>query len=197
MKHTITIQETKDGPVIDLPYLSKDQLGILIQSASMALRDHAAREQELAMGQSVAGAVGQQDFHVFESGAKRSEKIEARYDLIPEGPERRRALRYGMGEQRHGEYNWQKGLPFEDTFNHIIEHLYKARAKYRAGVPMSLEDDDLAGASLGIDFLMFFDDRGDYRGRDEVKAKVGRIAREALEKMRTQDQQRLAPDTRD
>jgi hypothetical protein len=100
------------------------------------------------------------DFHQFESGARRSEVIGPRYDLIPEGPLRRLAMRYTLGAAKYGEYNWQKGMPFSDTFNHIFEHLQKAKESIRLG--SITVDDDLAGAAWGVLTLMFFQDRGDY-----------------------------------
>jgi hypothetical protein len=190
MKHTITIMETTNGPVVDLPYLSKDQLGILIQSASMALRDHAARDQEAVQGQRLMGNVLEEQkaepIHAFASGAVRSEEIKARYDLIPSGPLERLALRYGLGASKYGEYNWQKGMPFSDTYNHILVHLESVKRKYEQGFGFEFIDDDLAGAAWGCFALMFFGTRGDYIHRDEVKEKIGRIARESLEKMKAE-----------
>jgi hypothetical protein len=90
--------------------------------------------------------------HVFSSGAKRSER-KLHYHSIHHTFITRVAARHTHGDEVYGEYNWRKGLPWQDTFNHIIDHLYHWKAEIEAGrVPT---DDDLAGAALGIEFLMF------------------------------------------
>lgn len=67
--------------------------------------------------------------HTFENGARRSE-LKPRYDLIPQTPLKRIAKRFEIG-LKYGEFNYMKGLPFDDTFNHLIDHLesYKERRK--------------------------------------------------------------------
>lgn len=227
MQHTITIQETMHGLIVDLPYLSKDQLGLLIQSASNALRDHEIRDQKAAQGQRLMGNVLEEQkaepMHQFATGAVRSEEIKARYDLIPSGPLERLALRYGLGAAKYGEYNWQKGMPFSDTFNHIIDHLESVKRKYEQGFAFDFIDDDLAGAAWGCFTLMFFGARGDYtpgtkaqllgidkhpvwdrnetredaqereRAHSNIAEKVKEIARVSLNKMRAQEAQ-LSPE---
>lgn len=89
---------------------------------------------------------------VFKSGAKRSAQIKARYDLLCPRTLERFALRLGLGAAKYGENNWEKGLPFSDTFNHIIAHLYHYKSV--RGTPAEKEDDDLAGVLCGIMFLM-------------------------------------------
>jgi len=100
----------------------------------------------------------------FESGARRSEQVSARYDLIPSVALRRLAARYALGT-KYGEWNWTRGLPFSDTLNHIQAHLESAKTRYiecvRAahGDPEEIarllkqrfgtEDDDFAGAAWG------------------------------------------------
>src|SRR5688572_28941980 len=143
--------------------LPQEKLELLHKFTSDALTK---RKFVAELGVNVAKAMGDtwtgpaSDFHQFETGAKRSEVIGPRYDLIPEGPLRRLALRYTLGAQKYGEYNWQKGLPLGDTFNHIFDHLLKAKRQLETG--LAYDDDDLAGAAWGILALMFFQDRADY-----------------------------------
>lgn len=153
----VTIEHHPTGDLCHIPdNLTIDELGLLIQAAS-----HDLKTKQVALGKARDQEGRQSEpMHTFDTGAKRSEKIEARYDLIPTGALRRLALRYGMGAQKYGEWNWQKGLPFSDTYNHIIEHLEKFKLMLMSGSNMT--DDDLAGAAWGIFALMVFQDRGDY-----------------------------------
>lgn len=94
----------------------------------------------------------------FPSGATRSSNSESsRYDLIPPGPLRRLAQRYGMGVASHGERNWEKGLPTSSTLNHLYEHL----AKWRDG---DREEDHLAAVAWGVFALMFFEEKSAFLG---------------------------------
>jgi hypothetical protein len=190
---------------VDISKADRDQLIIARDTINKEL----ARRSTLQ--QATPPPPPEEPMHTFGSGAKRSEKIAARYDLIPSGPLRRLALRYGLGASRYGEYNWQKGLPLSDTYNHILAHLNNFRDAAMHGC--DTEDDELAGAAWGIFTLMFFQDRGDFStgntnqllgvekqpqwdnpqtNRDAVKEQVRRIARESLEKMKAQDHQRLS-----
>jgi dATP/dGTP diphosphohydrolase len=124
-------------------------------------------------GTTNAGSTGETDpMHTFDNGAKRS-SLKPRYDLIPKHPLERLAARYAVG-LKYGEHNWKLGLPFDDTFNHILDHLltYRERRKKflqdRSEFPdgagtMTLKDhmeynqtdgDDLAAAMWGIATLM-------------------------------------------
>lgn len=112
----------------------------------------------------------------FASGAHRSEVIKARFDLIPPQALRRLALRYGLGAVAYGEHNWQKGLPFSDTLNHIQEHLERVKDRVNACIAdargdeqaihsvlaheFTNSDDDLAGAAWGCFALMTLIDEG-------------------------------------
>lgn len=77
--------------------------------------------------------------HTYDSGAKRS-AVKPLYAAIPSDSLRRVALRatgaprgetntaytgfiYEGGSLKYGYRNWANGLPFEDTLNHLIEHL--------------------------------------------------------------------------
>lgn len=125
---------------------------------------------------------GQPD-HQFESGAKRSE-IKPFYAAIPLASIRRLALRatgaprgevlsdtesgfsYEGGSRKYGYGNWRQGLPMEDTFNHVIEHLYRWKESIERGeVPI---DDDLAGAAWGIMLPLMTNER---KYADERKPK--------------------------
>jgi hypothetical protein len=114
--------------------------------------------------------------HTFESGAVRSERLKARYDLIPGQALKRLALRYALGAEKYGEWNWANGLPVDDLLNHVIEHLMKARDKFVAmqaardiakitntqpvDITMDLDpDDDLAGAAWGCFTLIEMEER--------------------------------------
>lgn len=94
----------------------------------------------------------------FASGAQRSEK-KPRFDLIPTVALERLAARLQLGSETYAEYQWQKGLPPEDTLNHVISHLLHWRDTWRAtGQPPA--DDDLAAAMWGCMALMWFEANG-------------------------------------
>jgi hypothetical protein len=64
-----------------------------------------------------------------------------------------------MGANLYGDYNWQKGLPSADTFNHILAHLLSWNS--RRNDPRKNPDkpeDDLAAAAWGCFALMYFED---------------------------------------
>lgn len=97
-----------------------------------------------------------------------------RYDLIPQTFLVRLAARFEMG-LKYGEHNYKKGLPFDDTLNHIIDHLlaYKERRKayFQAQEnghaeyillkewmsKYETDGDDLAGAAWGIAAIMYLE----------------------------------------
>ena len=108
------------------------------------------------------------------TGATRS-AASRRFDLVPQAPLERLADPYAMGNHLHGAHNYKLGLPFDDTFNHIVAHLlsYKERRKLwlqaqsegggPSGTDQPLEKwmeqsqtdgDDLAAAAWGIFTLM-------------------------------------------
>ncbi len=128
----------------------------------------AARNQvkNLLEGKKVAPEIALGSY-VFESGAKRS-TIMPFYAAIPPASIRRVALRatgapegevlmddesgsefsYEGGSRKYGYDNWRRGLPLEDTFNHLIDHLLKWKAAIDEGrVPVN---DDLAAAAWAI-----------------------------------------------
>lgn len=106
--------------------------------------------------------------HAFESGAKRS-AVMPYYSAIPAESLKRLAMRatgapkhlppstlevdghtfhYAGGSRGYGYGNWSKGLPLQDTFNHVIAHLFRWKDAVEAGVRP--DDDDLAAAAWGI-----------------------------------------------
>lgn len=101
----------------------------------------------------------------FETGATRSEEMPY-YAAIPYASIRRLALRatgaprgevltddetgftYDGGSRKYGYDNWRLGLPLRDTFNHVIQHLFRwITAVERGEVPSG---DELSGAAWGI-----------------------------------------------
>jgi hypothetical protein len=52
---------------------------------------------------------------------------------------------------KYEDYNWQKGLPYSSTFNHLMEHL----SLWREG---NKDEDHLAAAVFNIMCLMWYDD---------------------------------------
>lgn len=101
----------------------------------------------------------------YESGARRSVKMPY-YAAIPGRSIRRVALRatgaprgetltdkttnreYEGGSDKYGYRNWQRGLPFEDTFNHLIDHLYAWKASIESGIVP--REDELAGVGWAV-----------------------------------------------
>lgn len=105
----------------------------------------------------------EKDRHSHTSGAYRSE-VAPFYSAIPPNSQRRVALRstgaprgeklevggreYEGGSLKYGYGNWMKGLPMEDTLNHIYEHLAQWREEIEKGnVP---REDHLAAVAWGV-----------------------------------------------
>ena len=65
------------------------------------------------------------DIIKFPTGAQRSADAEReRYDLITPVGLRRLAETYAEGAAKHGERNWEQGIPASSLVNHAIRHLY-------------------------------------------------------------------------
>lgn len=63
------------------------------------------------------------------------------------------ARRHTKGDLHYGEYNWRKGLPWADVFNHAMTHLMHWKSEIEQGrVP---DDDDLAAVAVNVEFLMY------------------------------------------
>lgn len=153
-----------------------------------------------------------------EAGGKRSE-VKPYYAAIPFASLRRLALRatgapageirhdsengmdYEGGSDKYGYGNWRRGLPLEDTFNHIIEHLFRWKESIDKGEEP--KEDDLAAAAWGIMLpLMTFerDYAGQYKIRNSLIAggeEEGRIDAIAIDLFKHKGYllQRLAPKT--
>jgi hypothetical protein len=84
------------------------------------------------------------------TGAIRQKTNLPRYDLIPTEPLRRLGMRYTEGAQKYAPRNWEKGMPWAETFNHLQEHLNK----WKNGDEPT--DDHLAAAAWGVFALMEF-----------------------------------------
>lgn len=140
------------------------------QAERRKLREAARRSQRAEEQGNPAGVT-------FASGAKRSQ-TKPRYDLIPSIFLKRLAARFEMG-LRYGEHNYKRGLPFDDTFNHIIDHLqsYRDRRKQfleevdhgarlldtdlAAYMKNTEKDgDDIAAAAWGLAAICFLEDTG-------------------------------------
>jgi len=99
----------------------------------------------------------------FESGSKRNELINVRYDLISPIGLRRLAETYALGAGIYGDRNWEKGQPFSVLLNHARDHINEFIAVQR-GVqsamktlaPGALQEDHLAHAAWNIFALMHF-----------------------------------------
>ncbi len=64
------------------------------------------------------------DIVKFPTGAQRSGDAESeRYDLITPIGLRRLAETYAEGASRHGERNWELGMPASALINHAIRHI--------------------------------------------------------------------------
>jgi hypothetical protein len=103
----------------------------------------------------VTSATGDPLGYTFPTGARRAE-LGKRYDLIPATLLRRLADRYDLGQEKYGEDNWKRGLPYHDIWNHIIDHLLHARDAQTIGHTST--EDHLAAAAWGIAALMYFED---------------------------------------
>lgn len=87
----------------------------------------------------------------FESGAKRDSTMQPCWADIPFDTLRRLALIYTEGHKRYGAKNWCKGIPYSDTVNHMLEHLYK----YMSG---DRTEDHLAKVAWGCFTMMWLDE---------------------------------------
>ena len=82
--------------------------------------------------------------HRLASGVTRSKKAPP-YHLVPPAGPRRTALRFGLGAEIHGDWNWLNGMKTEkdarafceEAFNHMQEHMHKMVAGHEP------EDDHL------------------------------------------------------
>lgn len=61
----------------------------------------------------------------FATGARRDvQSNKPRYELIPVAALKRLAELYARGDQKYGEHNWQKGMPFSRVVASMLRHVY-------------------------------------------------------------------------
>lgn len=88
---------------------------------------------------------------IYYTGAKRDDEVdEFRFDLIPAEPLKRLARIYATGAKQYGERNWEKGMPNNETINHLFGHLIA----YQNG---DRSEDHLAKVAWNAFALMFFE----------------------------------------
>lgn len=124
--------------------------------------------------------------HTFQSGATRSE-IKPFWSAIPGENLRRIAYRatgaprgeallpangfkYEGGSRGYGYGNWRMGLPFRDTFNHVIDHLMTWKDNVEKGVLD--QDDHLAAAAWGILLPLMTSEKDFVAARGEEKVQI-------------------------
>lgn len=97
--------------------------------------------------------------HTHKSGATSSGNY-PKYYLIPLCFIRRTAERFTYGAERHGEYNWKKGLKDRDfildRLSHAMVHLQKAMDNIAQNRPST--DDDLGGVACNVAMAMEYEE---------------------------------------
>jgi hypothetical protein len=89
----------------------------------------------------------------FDTGAQRNDATgKGRYDLIPPDALRRLAIRYEEGAAKHGERNWEKGIPESSLMDSAIRHLFC----HLSGMG---DEDHLAAAAWNIFAAMHFEEK--------------------------------------
>jgi hypothetical protein len=90
----------------------------------------------------------------FDSGAQREEQKLA-YDNIPmEVLDRVAAIAY-EGKVRYGADNWRKGIPIENLYSHMMEHLRKWQVGYNGAA--ITQEDHLAKACWNLLAIMYME----------------------------------------
>ena len=88
----------------------------------------------------------------YSTGASRSGDAEkTRFDLISPVAMRRLAETYAEGAGKHGDRNWEAGMPASDVVNHLLAHVNLWLAGDRS-------EDHLAHACWGLAALMHFEE---------------------------------------
>ncbi len=91
----------------------------------------------------------------FKSGATSSELVPG-YDMIPFNFLNRTAKRFDVGKEKHGKFNYRKGLEDKefiiDRLNHAFQHLKFAIDQIEAGEVF--KDDDLGAVSVNVAMAM-------------------------------------------
>ena len=92
------------------------------------------------------------DIIKFPTGAQRSGDAESeRYDLISPIGLRRLAETYAEGATRHGERNWELGMPASALINHALRHI-------NLWMDGDADDDHLAHAAWNLFAAMHFEE---------------------------------------
>jgi hypothetical protein len=98
----------------------------------------------------------------FKSGATSSGKLPP-YDLITLNFQDRTAKRLELGAEKHGRFNYRKGLKDKefimDRLNHAFKHLKLAMDQIESGE--KVEDDDLAAVSVNVMMAMEYQHTND------------------------------------
>lgn len=110
----------------------------------------------------------------FESGAERGTDADGtRYDLISPVGLTRLAETYAEGAKKHGDRNWEHGMPASDLLNHVVNHIYR----WLAG---DVSADHMAHAAWGLFAVMHFEEllpeMIDIPGRSALKGGRGDVA---------------------
>lgn len=90
--------------------------------------------------------------HYESGGTRSSDADDVRFDLITPVGMRRVAKRYADGAIKHGDRNWEKGIPASVTINHMLNHLNKWQSGDRS-------DDHLAAVAWGALALLHYEER--------------------------------------
>ncbi len=121
------------------------------------------RENVTNVNKSIIETAEKEEFVRFDSGAVRSKDVDhLRYDLIPTAPMERLALRYGMGAEKYGDWNWQKGMPDKVLVNHLEAHLQKWKSGDRS-------EDHMSAVAWGAFAIMYFDDQRVKQAKNQLK----------------------------
>lgn len=100
------------------------------------------------------------ELHVVSGGGTRSESAPP-FHLVPRAGIRRTALRFGLGAEKHGDYNWLESCDCEEdaaewaneAYNHMMEHALKMSQQ------IEMEDDHLGAIGWAQSVLCYLEER--------------------------------------
>jgi hypothetical protein len=112
-------------------------------------------------------------------GATRSERAPA-YHLVPGEGNRRTALRFGLGAEKHGPWNWIRSLDTpaharafaNEAYNHMIEHANKMKDR------ADPEDDHLGAIGWAQAALAFIEAKFNCKWTDLPTGEEGQATHE-------------------
>lgn len=101
------------------------------------------------------------DHTTLPGGGTRSESA-PRYHLVPRAGVRRTAQRFGLGEEKHGAFNWLQSCQTEEdakvwadeAYNHMMEHATKMAQEID-----TYEDDHLGAIGWAQSVLCYIEER--------------------------------------